>query len=59
MMIPDWFLAIITVLLSLFFIWVWIVFVTDFIFPTSHMFIDYILDLKEELKKKMGGDDRS
>ena len=58
MMIPDWLLAIITVLLSLFFIWVWVVFMTDFVFPTSHMLIDYILDLKEELKKKMGGDDR-
>lgn len=58
MILPDWLLAIITAVLTLFFIWVWVVFMTDFVFPTSHMFINYMLDLKEELKKKMKEDDR-
>lgn len=58
MILPDWLLAIITSVLTLFFIWVWVVFMTDFAFPTMHMFYDYILNLIEELKKKMEGDDR-
>lgn len=58
MILHDWFLAIITLVLVLFFIWVWVVCMTDFVFPTIQMFYDYIWNLKEELKKKMKEDDR-